>query len=141
MGKANRGRDTGPERALRSALHRRGLRFRVQRRADQGLRVTPDITFGPARLAVFVDGCFWHRCPDHGNLPTANHEWWREKLEANVARDRRADAALSERGWTVIRIWEHEDMDEMAALVEAAVRKLRAPPTSTPTRPWIRMET
>lgn len=129
MGKANRGRDTKPELALRSALHHRGLRFRVQRRVCPDLRVTVDIAFGPARVAVFVDGCFWHRCPDHGTTPAANRDWWRQKLEANVARDRRADAALTERGWTVIRVWEHDDVDSMAALVEEVVRRRLDAPT------------
>src|SRR3954452_12998483 len=98
MGKANRGRDTGPERQLRSALHQRGLRYRVNRRVEADLRATVDIACGPGRVAVFVDGCFWHRCPEHGTLPKANGDWWLRKLDANVARDRRNDAALRSRG-------------------------------------------
>src|SRR5689334_15276812 len=122
MGKANRGRDTAPERRLRSLLHRRGLRFRVNRRVAGDLRTTVDIAFGPARVAVFVDGCFWHQCPEHGTLPKANGAWWAEKLDGNVARDRRTDAALEDRGWTVIRVWEHEDPEKAADRIEAAVR-------------------
>lgn len=113
-GKANRGRDTGPERLLRSALHQRGLRFRVQQRPEPDIRATVDIVFRSARTLVFVDGCFWHSCPQHGNLPKANRDWWATKLDANVARDRANDAAFRARGWTVIRIWEHEPMDAAA---------------------------
>jgi DNA mismatch endonuclease (patch repair protein) len=102
-------RDTGPELAVRSELHRRGLRFRK----DLPLRVPgrvvrPDVAFTRARLAVFIDGCFWHRCPQHGNVPRANGDYWRPKLERNVARDRAVDAALCEAGWRVLRAWEHE---------------------------------
>ena len=99
-------RDTGPEVALRSELHRRGLRFRIHVRALPG---TPDIAFGRAKLAVFVDGCFWHHCPDHGVLPKNNREWWLAKLDANVERDRRKDVQLFEMGWAVIHVWEHEN--------------------------------
>ena len=122
MGRANRGRDTRPERELRSELHRRGLRFRVHRRVEPALRATVDIAFGPAAVAVFVDGCFWHRCPEHATRPKANGTWWEEKLAANVERDRRTDEALRERGWTVIRVWEHETPDAAADRIERAVR-------------------
>lgn len=124
MGKANRGRDTEPELLLRSELHRRGLRYRVNRRVARDLRTTVDIAFGPARVAIYVDGCFWHRCPLHGTVPKANRGWWVEKLDANVVRDRRNDKALRERGWTVLRIWEHEDprvaADRIAEIVRVA---------------------
>lgn len=123
MGKANRGRDTGPERRLRSALHRRGLRYRVNRRAEPDVRTTVDVVFGPAKVAVFVDGCFWHRCPEHGTLPRANADWWLRKLEANVARDRRNDDALKSRGWKVIRLWEHDDPEDSADMVARIVRQ------------------
>jgi DNA mismatch endonuclease, patch repair protein len=106
--KANRRRDTGPELALRRELHGRGLRFRVDYPPQLGLRCRPDIVFTRRRLAVFVDGCFWHSCPEHGNLPRANREWWRAKLEQNVARDRLTERALRDAGWNVIRVWEHE---------------------------------
>jgi len=125
MGKANKSRDTGPELRLRSELHRRGLRFRVHKCPEPGIRVRADIVFGPSRTAVFVDGCFWHACPDHGTLPKANRAWWREKLDANVARDRVADAALSEHGWTVVRVWEHEPPGKAADRIENCVRPIR----------------
>ncbi len=105
--RANRRRDTGPEMALRRELHRRGLRFRVDHPPVEGLRCRADIVFTRARVVVFVDGCFWHSCPEHATTPRANGDWWRTKLELNVARDRRNDTALSEAGWLVIRIWEH----------------------------------
>ena len=82
--RANRRRDTGPELALRRELHRRGLRYRVDHAPIAGLRCRADIVFTRARVAVFVDGCFWHACPEHGNIPTANREWWQAKLELNV---------------------------------------------------------
>ena len=97
-------RDTGPELALRSELHRRGLRFRK----DLPLRVPgrvvrPDVVFTRARLAVFIDGCFWHRCPEHGTSPRSNSDYWRTKLDRNVARDHRVDEALAAAGWRSLR--------------------------------------
>src|SRR5689334_20593415 len=94
---------TKPELALRRELHRRGLRFRVN---HPGVPGSPDIVFTRARIAVFVDGCFWHRCPRHGTLPRNNRDWWEEKLARNVARDRAKDAALAELGWAVVHAWE-----------------------------------
>jgi DNA mismatch endonuclease (patch repair protein) len=120
---ANRRLDTTPERLLRSALHARGLRFRKDRRLSAGSRwVRPDIVFGPAQVAVFVDGCFWHRCPIHSTYPRANAQYWRAKFERNIARDRADDYALREAGWTVVRIWEHEDPNAAAHHIEMAVR-------------------
>ncbi|MEP1123393.1 MAG: very short patch repair endonuclease [Ilumatobacter sp.] len=120
-----RRRDTKPEVALRSALHRQGLRFRVDRKVLPGMRSRPDIVFGPAKVAVFVDGCFWHRCPEHGTRPKNNQEWWDQKLDANVARDRRVDAELREAGWEVIRFWEHEDPLEAAERTASVVDERR----------------
>lgn len=128
---SNRPRDTTTEVALRSALHRAGLRFYKHRRPLPGLRCEPDILFPRVRLAVFVDGCFWHRCPDHGTLPKANGRWWRAKLEANQNRDRRNDEALRAAGWTVLRAWEHQPVDEVVVQVRRLVNALRdghAPP-------------
>jgi DNA mismatch endonuclease (patch repair protein) len=125
--RANRRRDTGPEMALRRELHRRGLRFRVDHAPLPGIPRRADIVFTRARVAVFVDGCFWHACPDHGNLPRTNRDWWRTKLELNVARDRRTDEAFRERGWRVIRIWEHETLDAAVDRVVAAIGQLRVP--------------
>jgi DNA mismatch endonuclease, patch repair protein len=101
---------TRPEVLVRSELHRRGLRFRKDlplRLSDRVVR--PDIVFTRARLAVFIDGCFWHACPIHGNQPRANTDYWGPKLARNVARDRAVDAALAAAGWQVLRVWEHED--------------------------------
>lgn len=117
--RANRGRDTGPEMALRRELHRRGLRYRVHYQPFTGLRCRPDVVFTRARLAVFVDGCYWHSCPLHSTRPSANADWWREKLETNVQRDRRNDRELIDAGWRVLRIWEHEPAQDAAARIEA----------------------
>ena len=87
--------------------------------------------FTRRRVAVFVDGCFWHRCPEHESFPKTNAEWWREKLDTNVRRDRAIDATLARAGWTVIRIWEHEDPLEAADRVEAVVRARFAPATAS----------
>lgn len=116
-----RRRDTDPERALRSSLHRRGLRYRLHRRPVPGLRRQADIVFGPARVAVFVDGCFWHCCPDHATSPKANGAWWATKLAANVARDRDTDERLAAAGWAVVRVWEHEDPTAAAARIAELV--------------------
>lgn len=107
---------------LRAALHARGLRYRLDQPIVPGRRRRVDIVFRPARVAVYVDGCFWHCCPDHGTIPRNNRAWWTEKLAANVARDRDTDRELQDAGWQVIRIWEHEDVDEAADRVERAVR-------------------
>ena len=98
-------RDSKAEIALRSALHRRGLRFRVNRKTE-GIKV--DIVFVSARIAVFVDGCFWHGCPEHATYPKSNSEYWLPKLEANKERDARQTAELQRKGWKVIRVWEHD---------------------------------
>ncbi|MGY1719052.1 very short patch repair endonuclease [Blastococcus sp. SYSU DS0552] len=118
-------RDTGPELALRRELHRRGLRFRTH---YPGLTGRPDIVFTRARLAVFVDGCFWHCCPEHGTAPKNNASWWAAKLEANVVRDRRQDRELVDRGWTVVRVWEHEVVGEACDRIEATWRALLGEP-------------
>ncbi len=116
-------RDTKPELALRRELHRRGLRFRVK----NNLPGRPDVVLTRARIAVFCDGCFWHVCPQHATWPKNNADWWREKLEANVARDRRQERELAALGWHVIRVWEHENEITAADAVELAWREgLRA---------------
>jgi DNA mismatch endonuclease (patch repair protein) len=109
------------ERTLRSALHRRGLRFRKHAAPLPGLRCRADVVFPRRRIAVFVDGCFWHSCPVHRSRPKANAEWWKTKLGANVARDRRNDDALAAAGWQVLRFWTHEPVDAMAEAVVEAV--------------------
>lgn len=125
-GRANRRRDTSPERGLRSELHRRGLRFRVDHPVATAARpIRPDIAFTRARVAVFVDGCFWHACPEHGTMPKANATYWAPKLSENVERDRRTNTALAEAGWTVLRIWEHVPAEQAADMIERAVARRR----------------
>jgi DNA mismatch endonuclease (patch repair protein) len=116
-------RDTRPEVALRRELHARGMRYRVDVRPISDAPGRADILFRPARVAVYVDGCFWHSCPTHGVLPKSNREWWRTKLQATVLRDRATGTTLRNLGWEVIRVWEHEDPVEAADRVEAAVRE------------------
>ena len=111
---ATRGRDNAVELGLRSALHRLGYRFRVQYKAVPGLRRTADIAFPSLRVAIFVDGCFWHGCPIHGTWPKHNAQWWREKIEANRTRDKDTDKKFRENGWTVVRVWEHENAEVVA---------------------------
>ncbi|PTL73228.1 very short patch repair endonuclease [Rathayibacter caricis DSM 15933] len=120
---ANRGRDTKPELMLRSELHRRGLRYRVNLRPERDLRRTADLLFSRARVAVFVDGCFWHGCPQHFSQPKTNPDFWLKKIERNRNRDRDTSALLETRGWIVIRFWEHEIMEGAADSVEKAVRE------------------
>ncbi|HEX9519622.1 MAG TPA: very short patch repair endonuclease [Streptosporangiaceae bacterium] len=117
--RANRRADTKPELALRRALHGLGFRYRKDYRLDlaDGVRVRPDIVFTARKVAVFVDGCFWHCCPEHGSQPAANTWYWEPKLRRNVDRDRAADTALGQAGWTVIRFWEHESIDVAVAKV------------------------
>ena len=119
---ANKRTDTGPERALRSALHAKGFRYRKDRPIPvQGGVVRPDIVFSGTRLAIFVDGCFWHACPVHWTQSKSNTEFWDEKARQNKARDRRQTEDLESAGWRVVRIWEHEDLDVAVAMVESAI--------------------
>lgn len=120
-------RDTQIEVALRKELHRLGLRYRLHLRVLPG---TPDIALTRARLAVFVDGCFWHRCPEHGTSPKNNSAWWDAKLDANVERDRRKDMQLSDLGWAVVHVWEHEDPTEAAEKIYSIWRERTGPPAS-----------
>jgi len=116
-----RGKDTRPEKHLRQALWSTGLRYRIRNR----LIGRPDIVFPSSRVAVFVDGCFWHRCPEHGVSPVTNSLFWERKLDRNVARDREVTARLADEGWIVIRLWEHEvkhNVDACVARIRAAVR-------------------
>jgi DNA mismatch endonuclease (patch repair protein) len=117
-------RDTKPELDLRRELHRRGLRYRVDV-SVLGRRRRADVVFTRARVALFIDGCFWHMCPLHSTLPQANADWWLAKLRANVSRDRATDEALIGAGWRVVRVWEHEDVSEAAARIEELVRGVR----------------
>ncbi|MFV2008768.1 very short patch repair endonuclease [Micromonospora sp. LOL_027] len=113
---------TKPEMLLRRELHRRGLRFRVNL-AD--LPGRPDIVFSRVRLAIFVDGCFWHMCPAHSTMPKNNADWWKAKLERNVERDREKDRLLLTMGWNVLHIWEHEDTVAAADRIQELWRTLR----------------
>jgi DNA mismatch endonuclease (patch repair protein) len=118
----NKGRDTQPELAVRSAAHALGLRYRVGVSPLPGVRRTADMVFPRAKVAVFVDGCFWHGCPEHHRPARRNAEFWATKIGGNVARDADTDARFRAAGWTVIRIWEHEPPGEAAAKISAAVR-------------------
>lgn len=122
----NRASDTRPEVALRSELHRRGLRFRKHHSPVAGLRCRGDVVFPRERVVVFCDGCFWHRCPEHGNDPRINSPYWLAKLARNVARDRRNDAELAAAGWAVVRVWEHEDPSVAAETVAELVSARRS---------------
>jgi DNA mismatch endonuclease, patch repair protein len=120
----NRSKDTRPERALRSALHALGLRYRVNLRIGSGRGASrPDVTFTRARVAVFVDGCFWHRCPEHGVRPRANSEYWDAKVHRNTERDVRNNEELRRAGWQVIRVWEHEPAEHAALRIDLIVRE------------------
>lgn len=118
-------RETAPELALRRALHADGYRFRVVHPVPGNRRRSIDIAFTRARVAVFVDGCFWHGCPVHGTQPRANSEWWTTKLAANRERDVDTDRLLREAGWQVVRVWEHEPVEQAVAAVVAAVSAAR----------------
>jgi DNA mismatch endonuclease, patch repair protein len=133
--RANRRTDTKPELALRRALHQLGYRYRKDYRLDLdgGRRVRPDIAFTGRKVAVFVDGCFWHACPEHGSKPRSNEWYWGPKLIRNVERDRADDAALTLAGWSVVRLWEHVPLDEAITTVVATLGP-RRPAQST--RPW-----
>lgn len=112
---ANRRVNTGPELRLRRRLHAAGLRYRIDAPLLFDRRRRADVVFPRQRIAVFVDGCFWHGCPEHYVAPKANAAFWRQKVEANRARDLDTDLRLKQLGWVVLRVWEHEDVD--AALV------------------------
>ena len=114
-------RDTKPEIELRRRLHRLGYRYRVNHPLPGMPRRRADLTFTAKRVAVFVDGCFWHGCPEHGTSPRNNGVWWAEKLRKNVARDRETEAVLDAAGWSVVRIWEHEDPDTATLRVVGAL--------------------
>jgi DNA mismatch endonuclease (patch repair protein) len=120
--RANKGRDTGPELAVRRAAHRLGLRYRVSARPVPGLRRTADLVFTRKRVAIFIDGCFWHGCSEHHTVAKRNGEFWAAKVAGNIARDRDTDDKLREAGWTVLRFWEHEPADLVAAVIADAVR-------------------
>lgn len=119
----NRRRDTSPELAIRRLVHAAGFRYRVDFRLAPELRTRADLVFTRSRIAVFIDGCFWHSCPAHGTRPKSNAEYWSPKLARNVQRDRETDAALEALGWQVLRFWEHEDPMLVACQIGDAVRR------------------
>lgn len=115
-------KDTKPEREVRRVLHREGRRYRIDYpiRTEHGI-VRPDIAFTPSRLAVFIDGCYWHGCPEHGRVPKVNMDYWKPKLERNAERDRANGEALEQSGWRVLRFWEHQSPEAVASEVAAAL--------------------
>ena len=120
-------RDTGPEMAVRRLLHAGGLRYRVCLKVPGAPRRTIDIAFTRARLAVFIDGCFWHGCPEHGETPASNRQWWIDKIHHNRARDAETARLLEAAGWRVLRIWEHVPPDDAVGLIREALSESRAP--------------
>lgn len=128
-------RDTAPEIAVRKLLHAAGLRYRVNVPVPGMGRRTIDIVFGSAKVAVFLDGCFWHGCPQHATQPKSNADWWRTKLDKNIARDRETTEHLEAQGWTVLRFWEHESPETVAqavALARAAATQPKEPSKDRP---------
>ncbi|MFD4540424.1 very short patch repair endonuclease [Streptomyces bauhiniae] len=123
---ANRGKDTKPELALRAALYRRGLRYRVGIRPLPDLRRTADVVFPKAKVAVFVDGCFWHGCPDHYRPAKKSGEEWSQKIKENRDRDASTTLTLQGQGWEVLRFWEHEDLDLAAEEIRMRVEERRS---------------
>lgn len=121
-----RRRDTALELAIRSRLHAQGHRYRVDFRLEPSLRCRGDIVFTRRKIVVFIDGCFWHGCPTHATTPSNNAAWWTNKLEANVARDKRNTSALKQLGWVVIRIWEHADPELAVLRIERALNRTEA---------------
>lgn len=124
--RGNRRVDTAPELQVRSALHAAGLRFRKDTRPVQRVRCRADVVFPRERVAVFIDGCYWHGCPEHGKVPRTNAVYWRAKLERNAERDAWATATLEDAGWLVLRFWEHEPTDGIVNAVRGAVLGRRA---------------
>lgn len=119
-------RDTAPEIAVRRLLHARGVRYRVDVKLEPDMRTRADLAWRGLKLAVFIDGCFWHGCPEHATRPAANRDWWAQKLDANIARDRRTDDTLRKRGWVVRRFWEHQSPGEIADELIKEIRDIKA---------------
>ncbi|MFC4495936.1 very short patch repair endonuclease [Streptomyces ovatisporus] len=122
---AIRSRDTKPEWKVRRLVHAQGLRYRVCARPLADLRRTADMVFRPAKVAVFIDGCYWHGCPQHYVAPRTNSNYWSDKVRRNIIRDQDTDSRLAEAGWTVLRFWEHESPDACALQIVATVSSLR----------------
>lgn len=122
---AIRSRDTKPEQLIRRIVHANGLRYRVAAKPLPDLRRTADLVFRPAKVAVFIDGCYWHGCPEHYVPPKTNSGYWSDKVTRNMARDRDTNQRLTEAGWLVLRFWEHQDSDASALSIVSAVRERR----------------
>ncbi|NGO77253.1 very short patch repair endonuclease [Streptomyces sp. YC504] len=120
-------RDTGPEIAVRRLLHSNGFRYRVHYPVPGAPRRKIDIAFVGPRIAIFLDGCFWHGCPQHATSPKANAEWWQNKLDRNMARDRETGELLEASGWTVLRFWEHEEPESVAQVIAHARQAAGSP--------------
>lgn len=118
-------RDTGPEVAIRREMHRRGMRYRLWWPVPGSSRRTIDVALPGRRVAVFIDGCFWHGCPVHATWPKANAEWWAQKIRRNCERDLETDRLLGDQGWRVVRIWEHEPVTDAVDRIEDCLRELR----------------
>ncbi|MFC9752903.1 very short patch repair endonuclease [Streptomyces sp. NPDC056921] len=122
---AIRSRDTKPEQLIRRLVHAQGLRYRVAAKPLSNLRRTADMVFRPAKVAVFIDGCYWHGCPEHYVPPKTNPGYWSDKVARNMARDRDTNQQLADAGWTVLRFWEHESPEACADQIVLAVSRLR----------------
>jgi len=129
---SNKGRDTKPELAVRTLLHAAGLRYRVNFRVVP--RRTVDIAFTGLKIAVFIDGCYWHGCPEHYQRPAINQRFWDEKVVRNRARDTETTELMTDLGWTVLRFWEHERPPDVAKSIVGAVTDARAKPNASPHR-------
>lgn len=125
---ANRSKNTSPELALRRLLHANGLRYRVNSRPLKSVRRTADVVFSKLRVAIFVDGCFWHACPEHYREPQTHAEYWRPKIARNLERDAEINALLEAEGWLVLRFWSHQEPGEVASTVTAEIQKRREQP-------------
>jgi len=124
--KAAKSRDTAPEKSLRSSLFIKGLRFRVDTKPIKEFNRKADIVFRAIKIAVFVDGCFWHGCPIHGTQAKANAEFWRNKIKQNQLRDLDTNEKLKKAGWKVVRVWEHENPEKAAEKILKLVVKRRS---------------
>ena len=122
---ANKGRDTKPELAIRQLLHAEGFRYRVNYRPVSEIRRTADIVFTRAKVAVFIDGCFWHGCSAHYQRPVSNRDYWDEKVLRNRARDIETGSVLADRGWNVLRFWEHEVAEAVVQVIRQQLRVAR----------------
>lgn len=129
----NKSRDTKPEIAVRCAVHAMGMRYRVAARPLADVRRTADLVFRRARVAVFVDGCFWHGCPSHHTSPKTNEGYWTRKIEGNKARDEDTTALLMTAGWTVLRFWSHEEPQSVATRIAEVIRSEHEGTVAMPT--------